>query len=70
LRRLYLRLNIRYRPVKTEPQCANYETIHDRRQQFALELADYIERGVPIVYLDETTFNYHMRQSRSWAKPN
>ena len=61
LRKLYLRLNIKFRPVKVEPLCKNYHTIHERRQQFALDLAANIDAGVPIVYIDETTFHYHMR---------
>ena len=39
LRKLYLRLQIKYRRVKLEPLCANYDTLDERRMHYALELA-------------------------------
>ena len=38
----------------------------DKREAYALKLAQYIYDRQPVIYLDETTFNYHMRQRKAW----
>ena len=53
LRKLYIKLGIKFRPVKLEPKCADYHTIHERRQAFALRLGAEIANNTPIVYMDE-----------------
>jgi hypothetical protein len=44
--------------------------IREQREEFGLYLAELITSGKPIVYLDETSFNFHMRNSRCWQRAN
>jgi transposase len=64
----YGKLNIRY----TKPQKTYWYTekrmreIRQQREEFCIQLAEIITTGKPIVYFDETSFNFHMRNSRCW----
>ena len=40
-----------------------------QRRDFARLLGELINDGVPIVYIDETTFNTWLRKTHSWQRP-
>ena len=45
----------------------NHKDLEDRRQKYAVLLAELIMKGKKIVYMDETTFNTWLRKTHSWS---
>ena len=46
----------------------NLDKLTKNREEFAFRLANFIVDGVPLIYVDETTFNTWLRKSHSWQR--
>ena len=44
------------------------EELWDQRKDYAVELAQYIQTGQHFVFVDETTFNTHLKLTRTWQR--
>ena len=60
-------MGITYKPVRIEFTVKNPETLSARRMLFAQQLAMLVYKQAKIIYLDETSVNFHMRQARAWT---
>lgn len=66
LQKLHVRLGIKYKNVKLTYQLTDEQKTFREREQYAKQLAQLVYENKRLLYLDETTFNYHMRQTKVW----